>query len=119
MLVLVLLTTAAVDGDSGVFTSGTGVEVTNAGSYARVDRPPLDANWTATAGGDGQTDNAAAVVFTTATAGWGTVIAMAFCSSATHNTGDMYFHSTVDTSRTIDNGDTAEYAIGAITVTFA
>jgi len=119
VMAIALLTTAADDDDSGVFSGATGVEVTNANAYARQDEPPLDANWTATAGGDGQTDNVSAITFPQATGSWGTVVAMAFVSSATFDTGSMYFHSTVTTSRTIDNGDTAEFAIGAITITFA
>jgi hypothetical protein len=119
VLAFALLTTAADDDDTGIFTASTGVEVTNANAYARVDRPPLDANWTATAGGDGQTDNAAAITYTQATGSWGTVVAMAITSSVTHNAGNMLFHSTVTTSRAIDNGDTAEFAAGAVTVTLA
>lgn len=119
VLAICLLTTAADDDDTGIFTASTGVEVTNANAYARIDRPPLDANWTATAGGDGQTDNAAAITYSQATGSWGTVTAMAITSSATHNAGNMYFHSTVTTSRAIDNGDTAEFAAGAITCTLA
>ena len=119
VLAIALLTTGAVDSDTGVFTAGTGVEVTNAGAYSRQARNPLDANWTATAGGDGQTDNAAAITFTQATGSWGTVTHMAIVDNATHNTGNMLFHSPVDTSRAITNGDTAEFAIGAITVTLA
>ena len=60
VMAVALLTLAASDADDGTFAD-TGTEVTNAGSYARVDRPPLDANWSATAGGDGQTDNVAAI----------------------------------------------------------
>ena len=119
VLAFALLTTAAVDGDTGTFTSGTGVEVTNANAYARQDRPPLDANWTATAGGDGETDNAAAITYPQATGSWGTVAAAAICSSTTHDSGDMYLHGTVTTSKAIDNGDTAEFATGAVTVTLA
>ena len=33
------LTTAAVDADTGQFSTGTGVEVTDANAYARIDRP--------------------------------------------------------------------------------
>ena len=120
VMAVALLTTAADDDDTAVFTTQTGVEVSNAGTaYARVDRPPLDANWTATAGGDGQTDNAAAITFAVATASFGTVTAIALCSSATYDTGSMYFHTAVDTSKAIGTDDTAEFAIGAITVTFA
>jgi hypothetical protein len=119
VLAFALLTTAAVDADTGTFTSGTGVEVANAGAYARQDRPPLDANWTATAGGDGQTDNAAAITFPQATAGWGTVAACAICDSATFDAGNMLLHGVVTTPKSVDNGDTAEFAIGAVTVTLA
>jgi hypothetical protein len=122
VMAVALLTTAADDDDAATFQSGgpeTGVEVTNAGAYARVDRPPLDANWTATAAGDGQTDNAAAITFTQATGNWGTIQAIALCSSATWNTGNVYFHTTVDTAKAVNTDDTAEFAAGAITVTFA
>ena len=119
VLAIALLTTGAADSDTGVFTTGTGVEVTNAGAYARVARNPLDANWTAPTGGDGQTDNAAAVTFTQATGDWGTVSDMAIVDNATWNTGNMLFYSAVDTGRAIATGDTAEFAAGAITVTFA
>jgi hypothetical protein len=119
VLAIALLTTGAIDSDTGQFTAGTGVEVTNAGAYARVDRPPLDANWAATSGGNGLTSNVAAITFTQATANWGTVQAAAICDNVSHNAGNMLFYSPVNISRTIDTGDTAEIAIGALTVTFA
>lgn len=72
-IAIALLTTNTDDAGTGTFSTGTGTEVTNAGAYARVSRNPLDANWTATAGGDGQTDNAAAITFAQATGSWGTV----------------------------------------------
>jgi hypothetical protein len=119
VVAIALLTTAADDNDTAIFTASTGVEVTDANAYAREARNPLDANWTATAGGDGQTDNAAAITFSQATGSWGSVSAMAIVDNTSHNVGNMWFHSTVDTTRAIDNGDTAEFAIGAITVTLA
>lgn len=123
---IALLTTNAIDGDTGQFSTGTGVEVTNANAYVRAGdgdaqsntMDPLDANWTATSGGDGQTDNASAITFPQASGSWGTVAAMAFVDSITFDAGNMLFFSAVDTSRAIDNGDTAEFAIGAITITF-
>lgn len=119
VMAVALLTTAADDDDTAVFTTQTGVEVPNAGAYARQDRPPLDANWSATAAGDGQTDNVAAITFPTATGNWGTVTAIALCDNATFDTGNVYFHTTVDTSKAVNTDDTAEFAIGALTVTFA
>lgn len=117
-LSLALLTTSAVDGDTGQFTTGTGVEVSG-GSYARELRNPLDANWTATAAGDGQTDNAAAITFTTATASWGTINGMAICDSGTIDAGNMLFHTPLTAAKAVGDGDTAEFAIGAVTITFA
>jgi len=118
-IAIALLTTNAVDADTGQFTTGTGVEVTNANAYARQTLNAGDANWTAPAGGDGQTDNASAVTFPQATGSWGTIVATAIVDNGTYDTGDLWFYSTVDASKTIDNGDTAEFAIGAITVTLA
>lgn len=118
-MAIALLTTNAIDGDSGVFSTGTGVEVPSANAYTRIARNPLDANWAAATGGGGQTSNVAAITFTQATGSWGTVIAMAITDSATFDAGNLLFYSTVGTSRAIDNGDTAEFAASAITVTFA
>lgn len=119
VLAIALLTAATDDAGTGQFSTGSGTEVANSGAYARQTRNPSDSNWTATSGGDGQTDNAAAITFPQATASWGTVVAMGIVSSATYDAGNLYFHSTLTTSRAIDTGDTPEYAIGAITVTFA
>jgi hypothetical protein len=118
-IAIALLTTGAAEGDTGQFSTGTGVEVVTGSAYARQARNPLDANWTATDGGDGQTDNAAAITFPQATGSWGTVSDMAIVDSSTFDSGNMLFYSPVDTGRAIDNGDTAEFAIGAITVTLA
>lgn len=129
VIAIALLTTNADDDDTGQFTTSTGVEVTSANAYERANEAntgggasnttdPLDASWTDVAGGDGQTDNATAITYAQASGSWGTVVGMAMTNSATHDAGDMLFFSNVDTSRAIDNGDTAEFAIGAITVTF-
>lgn len=118
VMAVALLTATPADSSDGQFTVTTGTEVPDANAYARVDRAPLDANWSATAGGDGQTDNVAAITFTQATGSWGTVSHMAFVGSITWDATPMYFWSPVTTSRAIDNGDTAEFAAAAITVTF-
>jgi hypothetical protein len=119
VLGIALLTTNAVDADTGQFTTGTGVEVANAGAYARQDVPPLDANWSAPSAGNGITKNVAPVTFPQATANWGTIAAMAICDSITYDAGNMLMYSAVDTARAIDNGDTAEFAADSIIVTFA
>ena len=128
VMAIALLTTLADDNDSGIFTSSTGVEVPSSNAYERANDAntgggasnttnPLDANWTATAAGDGQTDNATAIAFAAATGNWGTIVGVGLCSSATHNAGDLYFHSPVDIGQAITSGQTVEFAIGDITVT--
>ena len=120
VLAICLLTTAADDNDTGQFTTSTGVEVPNANAYARVDHPPLDANWTATSGGDGQTDNASDITYATASGGnWGTVVAIGITDSVTYDAGNLLFHTTVTTSKAINDGDDAKFATGQITVTLA
>jgi hypothetical protein len=119
VVAIALCTTTPVDGDGGDFTAGTGVEVPDANGYSRQTLNPLDGNWTATAGGDGQTDNATAITYTQATGSWGTVQSCAIVDNATFNSGNMWFYSTVDSSKAIDSGDTAEFTTGAITVTLA
>lgn len=102
--------------------SGTGAsmsEVANSGAYARVDVPPLDANWRATVAQDGETNNVAAITFTTATGSWGTVTHVAICDSATHGAGNMLFYGALTASKTVANGETFEFAIGALTITLA
>lgn len=62
-LAIALLTSAATDSDDG----STITEVANANGYARQSLNPLDANWAATAGGNGQTSNSSAITFPQAT----------------------------------------------------
>jgi len=118
VMAVALLTAVANDDDTGTFSASTGTEVANAGAYARQDRPPLDANWAATSSGNGQTSNVAAITFPTATASWGTVVGIGLCDSDTYDAGNLLFHAPLDTPKLIDNGDTAEFAAGAITITF-
>jgi hypothetical protein len=97
--------------------SGGGTEVSG-GSYARVDRPPLDANWAAPAAGNGLTDNVAAITFPTPTANWGVVTHFAIFDALT--VGNLLFWGALTTPKTINNGDPApSFAIGAIDVTLA
>ena len=119
-LAIALLTVNADDDDTGQFSTGTGTECGNSNGYSRQSRNPLDANWSAeTTTGAGNTQNVAAITFTQATGSWGTVAAMAMVDSSTYDSGNLLFYSTVDTSRAIDNGDTAEFAATSITVTLA
>src|SRR5678816_4292078 len=62
--------------------SGGGTEVTG-GSYARVNVPPLDANWSAPDSTGGLTDNVAAITFATASASWGVITHFAIFDAST------------------------------------
>lgn len=97
--------------------TGGGTEVTG-GSYARVQRDPLDANWTGASGTDGLTDNAADLTFPTPSANWGTVTHFAILDATT--AGNMLIYGALAASKTINNGDPApKFLAGALDVTFA
>jgi len=97
--------------------SGGGTEVSG-GSYARVQRNPGDANWTAPDGTSGVTRNAAAITFPTPTANWGTVVAFGIFDANT--AGNLLAWGAISPARTINNGDQApEFAPDALQMTFA
>lgn len=97
--------------------SGGGTEVSG-GSYARVARNPLDANWAGASSTNGETSNVAAVVFPAPTANWGTVTHFAIFDATT--AGNLLFHGALTTPRVINNGDAApEFAAGTLQITFA
>ena len=118
VMAVALLTTLAVDADTGQFTVGTGVEVANAGSYVRQDVTSIDAAWT-DPGAAGLTDNVSEIAFPTATANWGTIVGIALVSSVTFDAGDMYFHGALSTSKVVNDGDTFKIAIGDLDITLA
>jgi hypothetical protein len=97
--------------------SGGGTEVSG-GSYARVDVPPLDANWTAASATDGLTDNAAAITFPTPSANWGTIVAFGIFDATTG--GNLLVWGPITPNKTVNNGDPApSFAIGALDITIA
>ena len=97
--------------------SGGGTEVTG-GSYARIDVPPLDANWAATSGSDGETSNVSDITFAAPTANWGTVTHFAIFDATSG--GNLLYHGALDSSKVINNGDAAPvFSAGALTVTEA
>ena len=98
--------------------SGGGTEVSG-GSYARVQRNPGDANWTAPDGTSGITRNAAAITFPAPSGGnWGTVVAFGIFDAST--AGNLLAWGPISPARTINNGDAApEFAPDALQVTFA
>jgi len=92
--------------------TGGGTEVSG-GSYARVQRDPLDANWTAASATDGLTDNAAALTFPAPTANWGVVTYQALHDATSG--GNMLIYAALTVSKTVNNGDAApNFPIGAL-----
>lgn len=90
--------------------TGTTIPEVSGGSYARVQRDPLDANWDNPTTGD--VDNAASIAFPSPTANWGLVVGMFTASAGT--VGDVYYWGVLDTTKNVNNGDAAPtFAAGA------
>lgn len=96
----------------------TGITVTepsvSATAYARVSVTNNLTNWPAAANGTKQ--NGTAINFPTATGNWGTVTDF-FIADNVYNTGQIMGWGVLTTSKTISSGDTASFAISAITIT--
>lgn len=86
--------------------STTGTEVTG-GAYARQS-----ASFTTTASA---TTNAAAIEYPTATAGYGTVVAVAVLDASSG--GNMLAFASLDTSKTIATGDVFRIPAGDLDIT--
>lgn len=96
----------------GLFTTdptdaGSGTEVSG-GSYARTAV-------TFSAPSNGVTSNSADVEFPQATASWGSVTHIGIHDAA--SSGNLLFHTVLDTTKTIDSGDIFKIASGNLTVT--
>jgi hypothetical protein len=89
--------------------AGSGTEVSG-GSYARTAV-------TFGAPSNGVTTNSADVTFPTATGSWGTVGWIGINDAAT--SGNLLYHSPLDTSKTIDSGDIFKISTGNLSVTLA
>jgi len=97
-----LYTSDPTDADSGTEVSG--------GSYART-------SVTFDAPSNGVTQNSADVTFPTATGSWGTVSHIGVHDAST--SGNLLFHTPLDTAKTIDSGDIFKIETGNLTVTLA
>jgi hypothetical protein len=89
--------------------AGTGTEVSG-GSYARTAA-------TFAAPSNGASSTSADVTFPQATASWGTVTHIGIWDAST--SGNMYYHTALDASKTIDTADIFKIASGNLTVTLA
>ena len=89
--------------------AGTGTEVSG-GSYART-------SVTFGSPSNGVSTNSAAVEFPQATGSWGTVSHIGIWDAS--STGNLLFHTALDTSKTIETGDIFKIASGSLSVTLA
>jgi hypothetical protein len=89
--------------------AGSGTEVSG-GSYARTAV-------TFGAPSNGVTTNSADVTFPTATGSWGTVGWIGINDALT--SGNLLYHSPLDTSKTITSGDIFKITTGNLSVTLA
>jgi hypothetical protein len=89
--------------------AGSGTEVSG-GSYARTAV-------TMGAPSNGVSLNSADVTFPTATASWGTVGWIGINDAL--SSGNLLYHSPLDTAKTIDSGDIFKISTGNLSVTLA
>ena len=89
--------------------AGSGTEVSG-GSYIRQSA-------TFAAPSDGASASNADVTFPQATGNWGTIGWIGIWDAQT--TGNMLYHTALDTSKAIDTGDIFKIASGSLTVTLA
>ena len=92
--------------------AGGGTEVTG-GSYDRVDVTNNATNWPAASGG--AKANGTAITFPQASANWGTVDEVGVWDAST--AGNILYVGSLTTAKTINNGDSAQFAIGALDIT--
>ncbi len=89
--------------------TGTTVPEVSGGAYARVQRDPLDANWSAAVA------NSADIDFPTPTADWGRVGAFFIADAATN--GNMLYLNVLTIPKTVNNGDAApSFPAGTLTI---
>ena len=98
----------------GLYTSdptdaNTGTEVSG-GSYARKSA-------TFGAPSNGASTTSADITFDQATASWGTIAYIGILDALT--SGNLLYHTALDTSKAIDTGDIFKIASGSLTVTLA
>lgn len=98
----------------GLYTSdptdaNTGTEVSG-GSYTRTAV-------TMGSPSDGVSTNSAAVEFPQASGSWGTVGWIGILDAS--SSGNLLYHTALDTSKTISSGDIFKIAIGGLSVTLA
>lgn len=111
---IALCTAVLVDSD----TTLAGDEVANAGAYARKQvniNGGAAPDWNISS--SGAVDSSDSIDFVTATASWGTVVAVAICDSGTWNAGEMLFYDNDMADQAVGNGDTAKFPATTLDIT--
>jgi len=104
-----LFTTAPAENGSG------GVEVTG-GSYARVSVPRTTGAWKDPATAvQGLTENLAEILFPTASANWGTVVAGGVWDAITG--GNLLYFGNMGVSKIVNNADVFKFVTGDFEIT--
>lgn len=93
--------------------TGSAMTEVSGGAYARVALTNNTTNWPSAT--SGSKANGTAVTFPTATAAWGTVLSFYIVDAASG--GNTLYGGDLAAPRTIASGDTASFAIGALTIT--
>lgn len=106
--VYIALSTAAY---SDAATGSSMTEVTG-GAYSRVAVTNNTTNWPGASGGS--KSNGTVFTFPTATADWGTIVSFYIVDAS--SSGNNLYGADLTTSRVIASGDTASFAVGAITI---
>jgi hypothetical protein len=99
--------------------AGGGTEATNSGAYARVAVTCNTTNWPAISGSSQTITNGAAITFTTATADWSSgsnMVAAGILDSGTYGGGNLIYFGALTENKPVLNGDTAQFAVNAVTV---
>lgn len=97
--------------------SGGGTEVSG-NAYARQALSKAAGTWTAGSAGSGQISNTAAITFPTATpSAWGTITHFGIFDALT--VGNLIIWGALTASKTVNAGDTFQFAAGTLVITFA
>ena len=95
--------------------SGGGTEVTG-GSYARVGVTNNTTNFPNVSGTSPTSkSNGTVITFPTASANWGTVVAFGIFDAS--SSGNLIAWADLTANRTVNSGDTASFAVSALTIT--
>lgn len=101
-----LFSTAPTDSTAGTELSGNG--------YARVAVTNNTTNFGAAGSGGAARANATAITFPTATGAWSAATSWAFMDAST--AGNNLVYGDLTTPKTLASGDTASFAIGALSI---